>query len=147
MQLVNKTTGIIEFDGPLDKFYGVTAYQHNEVNAEFEIILTAQEQRDYLRGEIAKDAGDNLSLLGTTSDTVHILLYELSRFMFKLNTAQTLAEMRSAASPINTLIGNIHKKVDDDVIQLPYQAKGIDQVIFDIENRATSVAKILTDNN
>jgi len=114
-----------------------------------EVFLQKQQENNKLvaRGEISINVADTPSLLGTTSDSIHLVLFELAKLCESLNKVTTLAEVRSSAKPLTDLLSGFSAKVNRREVKLPYQAKGIDQVIFDIENRATSVAKILTDNN
>ena len=40
MQLINQTTGMVEYDGPRAQFPGMDAYRHEEVEAEFNIAVS-----------------------------------------------------------------------------------------------------------
>ena len=44
MQLVNKTTGMVEYSGTVAAFRGVDAYKHPDASFEFEVVLTPAEQ-------------------------------------------------------------------------------------------------------
>lgn len=44
MQLINKTTGMVEYSGSVEGFRGVAAYQHPDTQFDFEIVLTQAEQ-------------------------------------------------------------------------------------------------------
>ncbi len=106
-------------------------------------LLSPGAARDLLRFKIKENVADNISLLGTTSDAVLVLLYQLSKFCASLNTAQSLAEVRTAAQPMNDSLGSFFAKVDAGTVKLTYQAKGIDKVIKEIEDRATAVTEVL----
>ncbi|SFD14099.1 hypothetical protein [Pseudoalteromonas denitrificans] len=108
-------------------------------------FLQKQQENNKLvaRGEISINVADTPSLLGTTSDSIHLVLFELAKLCESLNKATTLAEVRSSAKPLTDLLSGFAAKVTRNEVQLPYQAKGIEQVISDIETRATSVAQIL----
>ncbi|PAJ72046.1 hypothetical protein CJF42_23360 [Pseudoalteromonas sp. NBT06-2] len=114
-----------------------------------EEFLKKQKENNKLiaRGKISINVADIASLLGTTSDSIHLVLVELAKLCESLNKVNTLAEVRSSAKPLTDLLAGFIAKVNSNEVQLPYQAKGIDQVIADIESRATSVAKILTNNS
>ncbi|WP_281559410.1 hypothetical protein [Thalassomonas sp. RHCl1] len=145
MKLINKTTGIVEFDGPAAQFPGIDVYQHEEVNAEFELICTAEEQRASLRDEITVNAGDTESLLGTATDGMHMLLYQVAKMSAQLSTAESLAQVRAAAQELNTLLAGFAAKVDSQEVKLPYQTKGVDVVLQDIESRATAVNQLIAE--
>ena len=146
MKLINKTTAIVEFDGPAAQFPGIEAYQHDEVNAEFEQVYSSDEQRELLRDKITVTAGDSQSLLGTATDAAHILFYEVAKLSAQLSTAQSLEQVRAGAQQLNNCLSGFATKVDAGEVKLPYQTKGIEAVICEIEDRATAVEQLITDN-
>ncbi len=105
-----------------------------------------EEIRQSIRNKIHSDVADDSSLLGTTADAVQMLLYELSKFSAQLNAVQSLAEVRDASQSLNDLLGSFATKVDVGAVKLPYQAKGIENAISEIEARATAVTDVLTSN-
>ena len=62
------------------------------------------EQKAKKRARIADDAGDTLSLLGTTSDGAHLLLIHMARFLTAVKTAPNLAAVKAAATPFADLM-------------------------------------------
>ena len=125
MQLLNKTTGIVEYNGEYIQFPGIEAYQHKEISAEFEIILSNEEKRDLIREEISNKAGDNASLLGTTADGVQLLLFAFSQLTVGLHQANSLAEVREAAAPFNELATSFLAKVASGEVKLPFHRGGL----------------------
>ncbi len=100
------------------------------------------------RARIAEDAGDTLSLLGTTSDGAHLLLIHMARLATALKTAQNIAAVRAAATPFADLMEAYLAKLDADpaTAKLPYAVKpgGEAAALLEIETRATAVADALT---
>lgn len=103
----------------------------------------ADANRSALRQKIAGDAGDTLSLLGTTADATHLLLYGVASLVAKLATANSLAEVREAAAPFAEVSSAFLAKVADGSVRLPMMAKPLESVVSDIERRATAVADAL----
>ncbi|WMN59267.1 hypothetical protein NI389_13765 [Pseudoalteromonas xiamenensis] len=116
-------------------------------NARFDIQLSEAEQkvayRQDIRNQVATQVADSDSLLGTTSDTVHLLLNELSGFINKLANAQSLAEMRASATSLQAAIGHIETQVLAGDLQFPYQVKGLESVNAEIVRRANGVNLVL----
>ncbi|RXJ70599.1 hypothetical protein CS022_22730 [Veronia nyctiphanis] len=96
-----------------------------------------------IREKIEDEAGDQASLLGTTADGVQLLLFGFCQLVVKLNAASTLAEVREAAGPFNDLASSFLTKVESGEVKLPFQVKGLESVVEDIESRATAVAEVL----
>ncbi|WP_281545905.1 hypothetical protein [Grimontia sp. SpTr1] len=117
-----------------------------EVEAELK-RLTAEEvargQVHRLRAAIASRAGDAESLLGTTADGVQLLLYGFSQLVINLHTAKDLQEVNNAAAPFVAMAERFLGKVEQGDVLLPFLTKGIDNVVADIESRATVVAQEL----
>ena len=112
---------------------------------DFEIVSSPKELVASARQQIRQTAGDTDSLLGTTSDTVHLLLYELGQLLPALSNAQSLAEVRAAAAPLAATLGAFAQSVDESSIRLPYQNKSTD-VLDDVASRATEVAQVLAEH-
>ncbi|OCQ18984.1 hypothetical protein A7985_22450 [Pseudoalteromonas luteoviolacea] len=102
-----------------------------------------QQSRAVVRTQLEQQVADTESLLGTTSDTVHLLLNELSAFVNKLSAAQTLAEMRASTESLKTAIGGVETKVTNGELSFPYQTKGQSDVMTDIIARANGVDAVL----
>ncbi len=99
-----------------------------------------------LRADIKAEAGDPLSLLGTTADATQLLLYHVAMLVSHLHTATTLAEVREAAAPFATLASPFLARVESGEVRLPYQTKGLEVVMGDIERRASAVAEALANH-
>lgn len=141
----------------VDQFYDpntpamVTAqlvHEQYDANATFVVELTEQEKNIQLKAVVRKDisaqVADTDSLLGTTSDTTHLLLNELSGFINKLNKATTLAEVRASTTSLQTAIGHIETAVAAGTLTFPYQSKGQQNVLEEISARAVAVNDVLT---
>ena len=120
----------------------------NDLSAEdVTIIWSDDETRAKKRARIAEDAGDTLSLLGTTSDGAHLLLIHMARLATALKTAQNIAAVRAAATPFADLMEAYLAKLDADpaTAKLPYAVKpgGEAAALLEIETRATAVADAL----
>ena len=100
-------------------------------------------QREIVRGLIKEKAGDSASILGTTADGVQLLLFAFAQMNIALSKANTLAEVREAAEPFKDLAESFLSKVESGDVKLPFQAKGLDSVVTDIEQRATAVTEVL----
>ncbi|MFD2177742.1 hypothetical protein [Veronia pacifica] len=115
---------------------------------EIEVSPNVQQiiQRDEVRSRISGEVGDSDTLLGTTADGVQLLLFGFCQLVVKLNAASTLAEVREAAGPFNALATSFLTKVESGEVKLPFQVKGLESVVEDIESRATAVAEVLGGN-
>lgn len=111
--------------------------------ADISALFPAQQRKASIRNAITENAGDTDSLLGTTSDAAHLLLYSFSSLIAKLHTASSLAEVREAAAPFAELSTAFLEKVNSNAVKLPFQAKGLESVVSEIEQRATAVAEVL----
>ena len=107
-------------------------------------MQTKRNTRERNREKIKTNCGDIESLLGTTSDSVHLLLYVVSQMTVALNTANSLAEVRAAAAPFKDVAEAFVNKVTAEEVKLPYQAKAFDTIMAEIEARATAVTEVLT---
>jgi len=105
--------------------------------------MMAAADRSAVRQKIAAKAGDEASLLGTTSDAAALAVYGLAVLVGKLSTAKSLAEVNAAAAPFAELSAAFLAKVESGEVQLPFMAKGLDVVVADIEARATAVTEAL----
>lgn len=111
---------------------------------ELQLKVTREFERSQLRRAITTQVADTDSLLGTTSDTTHLLLNELSGFINKLNKANTLAEVRASATSLQSAIGHIEADVAAGSLTFPYQSKGQQSVMDEISSRATAVNQVLS---
>ena len=106
------------------------------------VEATADEIRLAHRRAIAEAVGDVPTLVGTASDGVQFLLYEVARLVAGLATAATLAQVREAAGPLDRALASFASGVDGDTIKLPYAVKpgGAAAVLAEIAERATATA-------
>ena len=111
---------------------------------DLQLKVTREFERTQLRRTITTQVADTDSLLGTTSDTTHLLLNELSGFINKLNKATTLAEVRASTTSLQTAIGHIETAVAAGTLTFPYQSKGQQNVLDEISARAVAVNDVLT---
>ena len=112
-----------------------------EINEQPEHITKQQ-----IRNAVHAAAGDPESLIGTTADGVQLLLFAFSQMTVALNNANSVTEVREAAAPFNDLATAFLSKVASGEVKLPFQAKGLESVVADIETRATAVTDVLTSN-
>ena len=136
--------------------------------ADYTIELQPEERTSLIRRDIRDRAADTETLLGTTSDTSHLLLYGFMSLLTKLHTATSLAQVRQAAAPFAELAATLGSdatlgakltaeldadsvaalpqdfvsKVHSGQIKLPFIHKGLQTVIAEIEQRATAVAEV-----
>lgn len=99
--------------------------------------------RTAVREEIARQAGDTESLLGTVTDTTHLLLYGVASLVAKLASASSLAEVREAAAPFAELSAAFLAKVASNEVRLPMMEKPLGEVVAEIESRATATANAI----
>lgn len=113
--------------------------------AENEMLQKAA--RETVRQNIFARAGDRDSILGTTADGAQLLLYGFASLVAALNKANSLADVREAAAPFADLATSFLAKVESGDVKLPFQAKGMENVVADIETRATAVADALSESS
>lgn len=107
-------------------------------------IPSTQMVRQDIRHRIGESAGDTETLLGTTSDAAALAVYGLAVLVAKLSTANSLSEVREAAEPFAALSAGFLAKIESGEVKLPFMLKGLDQVVADIETRATAVSEALS---
>lgn len=103
----------------------------------------AAQGRAKTRAEITRVAGDQGSLLGTTSDAASLAVYGLAALVAKLATAASLDEVREAAEPFAQLSASFLAKVESGEVVLPFMIKGLEDTVADIETRANAVSGAL----
>ena len=112
-------------------------------DGDFKLSYSPSELKTLARKEIEQKAGDSASLLGTTSDATQLLLYGFCQLVAALHKADSLADVRKAAKPYSELAAGFLGKVESGEVKLPFMGKGLEKVVSDIEQRATSVAEVL----
>lgn len=95
-----------------------------------------------IRQDIYQAAGDLESLIGTLSDTVHLLLVGFIDLVNQLHHATSLAEVRGASELLQQRFATISQKIDTKALQFPYQIKSIEGVIDEIIERAHNVTEV-----
>ena len=113
------------------------------LDGDFELSYSPSELKALARKEIEQKAGDSASLLGTTSDATQLLLYGFCQLVAALHKADSLADVRKAAQPYSELAAGFLGKVESGEVKLPFMGKGLEKVVGEIEQRATSVAEVL----
>lgn len=98
--------------------------KHSEYSVELSEAEQQMKNRIQVRGDVEKQVADNQSLLGTTSDTAHLLLNELSGFVNKLSAAQDIDDVKASVTSLKATIGDIEGKVATGELTFPYQSKG-----------------------
>lgn len=104
---------------------------------------TAIAGRDVLRSTIFQSAGDRDSILGTTTDGAQMIIVDFATYMRAASKATTIAAMAAAAKPFADKYGPLLDKIEEGDVRFPYQLKGDDVVLDDIETRSTAVADAL----
>ncbi|WP_283130769.1 hypothetical protein [Enterovibrio norvegicus] len=118
------------------------------VNAKAQLLeqeKIAWDERFSMRQDIYRSAGDVDSILGTTADAVQLLLVEMSKLTLALNQATTIEQIQSAALPFSACATRILSKIESGDVKMPYMTKDFDDVLTDIETRATAVTGVLND--
>ncbi|AOT09358.1 hypothetical protein [Pseudoalteromonas luteoviolacea] len=103
------------------------------------VNLVKAEQRSRIHYEVA----DADSLIGTTSDTTHLLLVEFAKLTQAISIAASLDEVKSAALQSASLFAPIVDKQNGEQLTFPYQHKGTESVLAEIAARAQGVADII----
>ncbi len=96
-----------------------------------------------LRQHIQVAAGDTDSVLGTTSDSVQLLLHHYLQLLQALTTVNSLAELRQAAIDAFEPLQTFFELTQADDFHWPFELKGVETVLADIETRATAIAHCL----
>lgn len=107
------------------------------------VAETPDEQRDLIREAIADVAGDQQSLLGTTSDAIGLLFFEVAKLAIALKDQNSLAAIRDAATPLADMMAPVIARVEAGDTLLTHLVKGEANVIEEMEQRATQVATVL----
>jgi hypothetical protein len=106
-------------------------------------IEEAITQRDNIRSKIIETAGDTETLLGTTANASQMLLFAFSKLITGLNGAKSIAEIKKAAEPFEKMCSDFLDKIEKKEVVLPYALDKLDDVMTEIGERATKVAKVL----
>ncbi|WP_194094659.1 hypothetical protein [Marivivens aquimaris] len=125
------------------------AMARDQIGADFDPNLvsreavTSVEAKLLVREAIGEIAGDQQSLLGTTSDAIGLLFFEVAKFAIAMKDQNSLADIRSAATPLADMMAPVIARVEAGDTLLTHQVKGEANVIEEMEQRATQVATVL----
>ncbi|MFT4925632.1 MAG: hypothetical protein ACI8WB_001725 [Phenylobacterium sp.] len=144
MILFNKTTGIVEYDGPTVKFPGIDTYKHPEVAAEFEIRLTEAEQLAVFREKVTTCAGDALRLQGTIADASQITMLAMGSLLSQLK-AGTAIEQIIDSDPAFGLCIDYFAAQQAGTMKIPFKVKPEGAAMSDIIQRTHAVAELYID--
>ena len=111
------------------------------VKEAYQGLLDAQ-LKSKIRQDITENAGDSLSLLGTTADGAQIALYVLAI----LASSDSFASFKTAMEAFKPIAQSFLAKIESGEVELPFMTKGIDSVVTDIEQRATAVSQAIKQN-
>ena len=124
-----------------------------EMSAEELEALAALRTRNQIRNRITANAGDTLSLLGTTSDAATIAVLVSACFMAALDEKTGYKEFRAKANAMMAGISGDHDpteiaqaflaNVASGAIRLPALEKGIVEVLAEVTERGTAVAEAI----
>lgn len=96
------------------------------------------------RSQIDLAAGDLHALHGTTNDLATLTRHDLARLIVGLSDAQSLADVRAAATPLAPLAQALLDGVEDGSVRLPALEKGAADVQVEFTTRATAIADVLS---
>ncbi|MEH6521229.1 hypothetical protein [Sulfitobacter sp.] len=115
--------------------------------------INALKGRDAIRSKIESDAGDPLSLLGTTSDAATIAVLMGACFMASLDETTSYGAFRTKANAYMQGLSGEHdpteiaqeflSKVASGGIRLPALEKGIVPVLAEVTARGNAVAEAI----
>lgn len=137
-----------------------TREEAEELGYTEEAIATAEahgaslKARGVIRARIEKDAGDTLSLLGTTSDASTIAVLVSACFMASLDEGTGYAAFRAKANAFMQAISGDHDPtkiaadflavVQSGAIRIPALEKGIVAVLAEVTERGNIVAEAIS---
>ncbi len=142
--IVNNKTVDFHFDTsiPMAAVQELVTHLYGE-NIRFSIELSDSEKhaqkRKEIREQITQSGEDTQSLLGTTTDAVHLLLYHFAKFNIAVNKASNLEDIKLATASFNELAHSFVNNVDNGITKMPFQTKTEKQVISDIGSRASII--------
>jgi hypothetical protein len=131
MQLLNKTTGIVEFYGRIEDFRGVEAYKNPDSNHEFEVVLTDADKKRGVQNAIAAKFGggdharSSMSLVGKTANALSAALNIHMQFYQRLAAAQSLADVRAAVEPALPLMQRVGAMLAAGELRSVQHAQGV----------------------
>lgn len=111
----------------------------------FAMAEKARIARNTLRARIARDAGDQPSLIGTTNDIATLALVRLLQLATALSSAQTLADVRQGASAIAAIGADLLADLAAGQVTLPCIEKGDGAVLAEMAERGGAIAAVLAD--
>jgi len=123
----------------------------NQIGEDFDPSLielepeTDKERVGLIRRDIAV-SGDTDSILGTTSDNANLVLVEFSKLILALDSVSSIEDVKQAAASFKQNAEDLLTKLDSKEYSFPYLKKGLDNVLLEVGQRATSVNNVLFKN-
>lgn len=106
----------------------------------------AKQTRLKARAEIEPVAGDALSILGTTADSVGLLLVEVGRFMREaVNSSDPI--IANAAQPLSTALAPLVDAVDNNTCTPTHAVKGTENCVLEARDKMNGVSSVLIANS
>ncbi len=122
---------------------GFSDKQSQDLKSDYKKWKKNKKKKDRMRIRIAKKVGDDKSILGTTSDLVQFLLYEIGSMSMKIAEANSLDDVKESVAKLNQNLSGFVNKVDAGEVMLTHTAKGFDVVLPEAEHRCTETSKII----
>lgn len=109
--------------------------------------------RDQVRGDIRRNAGDTLTMLGTTADAAALSTLGIAALTVAVAGAGNYSDFKAAFlnalgklagdQDMVTISAEFLGKIEAGEVLIPAMAKGMGEVIADIESRSTAVSEAL----
>ena len=113
----------------------------------------AEAAQSMVRQTINNQAGDSLSMLGTTADAAAISMLGIAALTVSIAGAGNYTDFKKAflgalgklddKQDMVTISAAFLQRIENGDVIIPAMAKGIDKVIADIETRSTAVSMAL----
>jgi len=142
--IVNNKIVDLNLDPSIPKYVvaQLVSEMHGE-DVEFSIELNSTElrakKRSLIRKKIKKSGEDSESLLGTTTDAVHLLMYHFAKLTLAINSASNIEELKASSAGFNDLAQSFINQIDSGDTKLPFNTKTGEKVIEDLGARATII--------
>lgn len=124
----------------VSEMYGEDVEFRIEYN-ESELLI---KKRNIIRKKIKKLGEDSESLLGTTTDAVHLLMYHFAKLTLAINTATSIDELKASSAGFNNLAQSFINNIESGDTKLPFNTKTGEKVIEDLSSRATIVTTAIS---
>lgn len=141
MILFNKTTNMVDYDGPTARFAGVDAYKNPQLVCEFEIRLTDDEKLALFRNKVTDNAGDALRQQGSLADACQMTMLAMGSLLSQLKAGKPIDEIIDS-DPAFGLCIEFSQAHEADTMKLPFKQKPPGEAIKDIIHRTNAVAEL-----